>query len=236
MAVEPALLVIADIGGYTRFMRLHRLSLAHSQDITGRLLEAIVDAAEPLRLVEIEGDAAFLYLPHGTGDAATALALAMHRAFHARQAWMVGHNMCSCDACRQAGNLRVKFVAHAGEVATQTIRDRTKIVGVDVITAHRMLKNTVPVPEYILMSQPVYERSDPGIRARAVAIEQELEGLGQTTTHFVDLAGIALALPPTEPPTTAGRLHETMGVLLRGLPATFGSRRRPVSPLDTEVR
>jgi hypothetical protein len=82
---------------------IHRLSLAHSQDITGRLLEAIVDAAEPLRLVEIEGDAAFLYLPHGTGDAATALALAMHRAFHARQAWMVGRNMCSCDACRQAG-------------------------------------------------------------------------------------------------------------------------------------
>src|SRR5215468_9528345 len=108
MAVEQALLVIADIGGYTRFMRLHRLSLAHSQDITARLLEAIVDAADPLMLVEIEGDAAFLYLPQGAAEAVTALALAMHRAFHSRQAWMVGRNMCSCDACRQAGQLKVK--------------------------------------------------------------------------------------------------------------------------------
>ena len=91
MAVERALLLIADIGGYTRFMKLHRLSLAHSQDIIARLLEAVVDAAPPLELVEIEGDAAFLYLPQGEGDdeaaakAAEAVALAMHRAFHERR-------------------------------------------------------------------------------------------------------------------------------------------------------
>ena len=67
------------------------MSLAHSEDITGRLLEAVVDAASPLRLVEIEGDAAFFYLPHEPAEEASAtratagLALAMLRAFHARQ-------------------------------------------------------------------------------------------------------------------------------------------------------
>ena len=58
--VDQALLMIADIGGYTEYMRLHRMSLAHSQEIAGRLLEAMVGAADRLELVEIEGDAAFL--------------------------------------------------------------------------------------------------------------------------------------------------------------------------------
>jgi hypothetical protein len=45
MPVGRALLVIADIGGYTPFMRLHRTSLAHAQDVVARLLEAMIDAA-----------------------------------------------------------------------------------------------------------------------------------------------------------------------------------------------
>ena len=42
---ERALLVLADIAGYTEFMRLHRLNLAHSQETTRRLLESMLDAA-----------------------------------------------------------------------------------------------------------------------------------------------------------------------------------------------
>src|SRR6266536_944544 len=61
MSVGRALLVIADIGGYTPFMRLHRTSLAHAQDVVARLLEAMIDAAPQLTLLEVEGDAAFLY-------------------------------------------------------------------------------------------------------------------------------------------------------------------------------
>jgi D-serine deaminase-like pyridoxal phosphate-dependent protein len=63
MSVETvnALLVIADIGGYTRFMSLHRTSLAHAQENTLLLLDAIIDAAPDLELSGLEGDAAFLY-------------------------------------------------------------------------------------------------------------------------------------------------------------------------------
>jgi hypothetical protein len=38
---ERTLLLLADIAGYTEFMRLHRLNLAHSQEITQRLLESM---------------------------------------------------------------------------------------------------------------------------------------------------------------------------------------------------
>jgi hypothetical protein len=92
-----------------------------------------VDAVPELELVEIEGDAAFLFRVSGARDdaapgAALPLTLAMHRAFHTRQQWMIDPNICACEACQQIGRLQVKFVAHVGEIASQTIRGRTKIV------------------------------------------------------------------------------------------------------------
>ncbi|HEX7311678.1 MAG TPA: DUF2652 domain-containing protein [Gaiellaceae bacterium] len=230
MAVQRALLLLADIVGYTTFMRLHRINLAHSQDITQRLLEAMVDAVPSLTLVEIEGDAVFLYAPDEDGDSPAAaeflaLSLAMHRAFHERQQWMVARNMCACEACEQVGTLRVKFVAHVGEVATQTIKKRTKLVGIDVIAAHRMLKNTVPVREYILMSDSIYACCTSALRERSVPIGQELEGVGRVTSYFVDLEPIALETPAPPDPTFLERVSETVGVGLRCFPREIGIRK-----------
>jgi Protein of unknown function (DUF2652) len=211
-------------------MRLHRMNLAHSQDVTRRLLEAILDAVPMLGLVEIEGDAAFLAMSHDEDtsalEVAPTLALTMHRAFHTRQEWMVARNMCACDACKQIGQLKVKFVMHDGEVASQTIRNRSKLVGIEVIAAHRMLKNAVPVPEYVLMSRPVFEHCHLAIRERAVALEQDLEGVGTRTLYFVDLDEIALERPPQDPmPSLPSRVRETVGVGLRCFPRVVGVRR-----------
>src|SRR5262245_59568168 len=107
-----ALLVIADIGGYTPFMRLHRTSLAHAQDVVARLLEAIIDAAPNLSLLEVEGDAAFLYTwtPEGQETPIVRMGIdqmvAMHRAFHACQQHIAALNNCSCEGCRETGRLR----------------------------------------------------------------------------------------------------------------------------------
>ena len=46
MAIRSTFLLIADIGGYTRFMKFHG-SLAHAQDIVAQLLEAVIDASAP---------------------------------------------------------------------------------------------------------------------------------------------------------------------------------------------
>src|SRR3954447_18511177 len=137
-----ALLLIADIGGYTEYMSTHRMSLAHAEVNTARLLEAIIDAAGDFDLVEIEGDAAFLSLrADGLDDAATTVAMtravaAMHVAFH-RERQYLASVLCPCDACERAGTLRLRFVARVGEVGTQTIGDRRKLVGIDVILVHR---------------------------------------------------------------------------------------------------
>src|SRR2546421_11582946 len=106
MAQSRALLLIADIGGYTTYMRFHRLSLAHAQVNIERLLEAVIDAAPALELVEIEGDAAFFSNAEPADDptaarAAMQAAATMHRAVPQEVQEMGGLHMCFRDGCLQ---------------------------------------------------------------------------------------------------------------------------------------
>jgi len=237
---ERALLLIADIGGYTRFMRLHRLSLGHAQENTARLLEAMIDAAPRLELVGLEGDAAFLYVPEPEDEevaaSITAVAASIHRAFHTEQSRISKLTLCPCDACHQVGQLTVKVVAHLGEVIEQTVRGHTTVAGPDVILVHRMLKNSVPVSEYLLMTDPVLERCDDHVRSAAVAIEEELEGLGAERLHYLDID--TFAEQPEQPKKTIPRqLALTGGQVIRGLPYLVGLKKPdlPRTYSETEV-
>ena len=231
MASERALLLIADIGGYTEYMRVHRMSLAHAEVNTARLLEAVIDAAGDFDLIEIEGDAAFLSRQADTLDrdatvaAMTQAVVGMHRAFH-RERRYVATNLCPCDGCVQADNLKLKFVAHIGEVATQTIRNRRKLVGIDVILVHRLLKNSVQAPEYFLFSDELYRSGGASLSDRMHEVSHDLEGIGPVQTYFVDIADVAGSLPPMPDPGWLGRLGRTVDVAGRGLPYMLGLRRR----------
>ena len=236
MESERALLLIADIGGYTNYMQLHRTSLAHAEATTSRLLKRVVEAARGFDLIEIEGDAAFLSREAGSSDGdgsvavTTEVAVAMHRAFHAERR-LVAANMCPCRGCDLAGDLTLKFVAHVGEVATQKIRRRRKLVGIDVIHVHRMLKNPVPVAEYVLLSEELYRSGDAAVPEPVHEIEQDLEGIGRVRGYFVEVESIAGPLPELPEPSLPRRLGATVGILARGLPYMLGVRRgREASP------
>src|ERR671912_2694228 len=178
MATARGLLLIADIGGYTDYMGSHRMSLAHAEVNTGRLLEAVIDAAPGLELIEIEGDAAFLYrqvdpkAPDALVDEVVRTAAAMHQAFHLEREY-VAMNLCPCAGCKETANLTLKFVAHVGDIATQTIRQRLKLVGIDVILVHRLLKNPVTVREYVLLTDELHAGSA-ALPGAAQQIEPEL--------------------------------------------------------------
>ena len=232
MATRRALLLIADIGGYTEYMQAHRSILGHAEAVTTRMLGKVVDAARDFDLIEIEGDAAFLSREADGLDGAATLAaitdaaVAMHRAFHAQRR-LVEVNMCPCVSCTQTSDLKLKFVAHVGEVATQTIRRRRKLVGLDVIFVHRLLKNPVPVPEYVLVSEELY-RSDgtSSLEHPMQEISQDLEGIGPVRTYFVDVDDIAGSLAPVPDPSWSRRIGGTVGMVGRGLPYIL-RRRRP---------
>src|SRR5918911_4619816 len=230
MATRRALLLIADIGGYTNYMQFHRSILGHAEAATSRMLDKVVDAARDFDLIEIEGDAAFLSREidgldgPATFATVTQAAVAMHRAFH-EQRRLIELNMCPCGSCTQTSGLKLKFVAHVGEVATQTIKRRRKLVGVDVIYVHRLLKNPVAVPEYILVSEDLYRKggtaaSEPAMRE----VAQDLEGIGPVRTYFMDVEDIAA---PLQDPSWPRRIGGTFGMVGRGLPYILRRRRQP---------
>ena len=234
MPTRRAVLLIADIGGYTAYMQFHRSVLGHAEAATARMLDRVVDAARGFRLVEIEGDAAFLARDADGLDgpaafaAVTAATAAMHRAFHTERRF-IELNMCPCGSCKQTNGLTLKFVAHVGEVATQTIRRREKLVGLDVIHVHRMLKNPVELPEYLLVSDELRDAGGPGAVALAPHPQAlDLEGIGPVGTHYVDVAELAPSTPLPEP-TWPQRIGGTFAMVGRGLPHVL--RRRPAAAL-----
>lgn len=229
-----AVLLIADIGGYTDYMSSHRMSLAHAEVNTARMLERMIDAAPGFDLIEIEGDAAFLSRQaRAEGSAADAsadlvgilqAAAAMHRAFHLERRY-VAANLCPCSGCKGPDGLKLKFVAHIGDVATQSIRDRTKLVGIDVILVHRLLKNPVDIPEYVLLSEELYRSREESVPGVVREVSPELEGFGTVRAFFVDVDDLDYPMPEARAPSWRGRLGRTFGAAGRGLPYMMGLKK-----------
>jgi len=231
MTVQPTLMLIADISGYTKFMKFHSASLAHAQEIVARLLEVVIDAAGPsLRLAKLEGDAAFFYMPvpkDGTLDPALIAghAAAIYRAFHIRAADLRVNTLCPCDGCQQSGNLKIKLVGHVGGVAMQKVKRLTELAGVDVIVVHRMLKNAVPVPEYLLMTKPVHAMIGSPLHERAAPLTLDLDDIGPTEAYYLDLTEWTDALPPPRKLSPWRRLVRHVSLGLRTLPRELGLRK-----------
>jgi hypothetical protein len=228
------LLLIADIGGYTDYMQFHRSVLGHAEAATTRMLDRVVDAARGFDLVEIEGDAAFLARDVDGQDGRQTLTdlmsatVALHRAFHAERR-RVELNMCPCGSCTRTSALTLKFVAHVGEASTQTIKRRKNLVGLDVIEVHRLLKNPVEIPEYVLVSDEVFrDGADAASEFAFREILLELEGIGQVRAHYADVGDLVgdLAAPPPDP-SWPRRVGATFSMVGRGLPYAIGRRRRP---------
>ncbi|MGB8212988.1 MAG: DUF2652 domain-containing protein [Anaerolineales bacterium] len=186
MELKKAALVIADISGYTQFIRVNKGSLLHAEEIISQLLETVTDKAEfPLVLNKFEGDAALMYAETGQAEGAALQDVvrqvqAFFIAFHAKTHTLAGdRSSCPCDACQHILDLQLKAVVHAGMVAFKKIRQFDELAGEDVILAHRLLKNSIPSREYILMTEAVYPLvgDAPGIRAELC--EEHYDDLGQ---------------------------------------------------------
>ncbi len=131
-------------------MKLTRWNLAHAQRVVAELLEAVIDAAGPLKLSKLEGDAALFWAPLTTSRSELDVSVAVNDirgAFADTQARLIAESMCDCESCQQIQNLKIKFVAHEGEIALQKVKRNVELAGIDVILVHRMLKNDVPVSE-----------------------------------------------------------------------------------------
>ena len=215
MEIKPVVLVLADISGYTRFIRFHRVSLIHAERIVTELLESVIASTTvPLVVHELEGDAvAFYAVDDGptsyAGDVFTHVERFIE-AFRVREAELISEcSMCACEACQNVGKLRLKAVLHRGEAVFGTLRQFTKVAGEDVILAHRLLKNSVPSEEYILMTDQFLEACPPAQRASPARRIEQVEGLGPIAVHVLDLQREA----PTATPRSFKQRLRTFGAV-----------------------
>jgi class 3 adenylate cyclase len=187
MEIKRVCMVLADISGYTRFMKLHTMSLLHAEAIITDLLEAVIDHAEyPLTLSKLEGDAVFLYAPLSDNEAAVTRdvvkqVIAFFEAFKAKERSLIACDQCQCDACSHIDQLKLKAMLHCGEVVIKKIRQFEELGGEEVILIHRLLKNTIPAKEYILMTDAFYQLSGGLADQTAETRIEECEGIGPVT-------------------------------------------------------
>jgi len=149
-------LLLADIGGYTAFLRA--VQVAHADDafaggnipdaygFISSLLDGIIGRlVPPFALAKVEGDAVFAYgldadaLPHG--EALLACITACYASFRERLAQAHQSWTCTCDACLRIDTLDLKFILHAGGFVLQDIAGTLELAGPEVVMAHRLLKN-----------------------------------------------------------------------------------------------
>lgn len=187
---EDLLIVIPDISGYTHFMSLSKLALAHAHYVIAELLTAVLEAGDktfhPMRL---EGDAVVFHAnvaavgPREAGDGL----LRIMRAFDARRQSLARENACLCKACRHIDDLDLKIIVHHGEVLRYSMGTMEDMSGEAIITAHRLLKNSVGQPRYILVTEGTgrFVELPQGLPHRTVSEAIDSTGTLSTTVYDV---------------------------------------------------
>jgi uncharacterized protein YndB with AHSA1/START domain len=166
-ALKPSrgILLIADITGYTVFLKESELEHAHG--VLSDLLTVLVEGTRPpLAVSNLQGDAVFSYgIDTGalSGQTFVEMIESIYIAFRRAIEQMALNSTCDCNACANLGALDLKFMIHHGEFLIQTIGANRELVGSEVIVAHRLAKNTVT--------------ASTGVRAYAIYTSSAVEAL-----------------------------------------------------------
>ncbi len=183
-----ALIFIPDISGFTKFV--NKTSIEHSSAIIKELLEVIMEQNKlKLQLVEIEGDALLYYkkeIKPTSVESIVDQCRTMFLAFHQHLKLYERDRICNCDACSSTHKLGLKFIIHAGEVALQHIFDREKIMGKEVILAHRLMKNEISSENYILLSESISSQNG-NSQIEFKVSSSEYPELGTVNYNYLDV-------------------------------------------------
>ena len=180
-------LVIADISGYTRYIA--GTEQEHSVEILAELLSVIYRSFEGrLSIDQLEGDAICATTEFLDGRVLNWITECFG-AYHRRVRDIASATTCPCRACASVGDLGLKFFAHRGSFTRQEIGNRVQLFGSDVNLVHRLTKNSVPVREYIYVSEPTLGGWTPQERQGFIALSQTYD-LGVVEGSYRDLADV----------------------------------------------
>ena len=202
---EQAMILIPDISGFTGFTGATEID--HAAHIITELLELIVASNDTdFTLAEIEGDAVLFYRKSTplSRDQLVAQCLRMFANFHQRLSVIERDTVCQCGACQTASNLTLKFIVHFGYIKEIKVAQFVKATGIDMIVAHRLLKNDVDGDEYILITEPccsAFGQEGYGARLEWAKSSQAYETIGKVKYEFATLTDYRGQIPaPPVPP------------------------------------
>src|SRR5438046_5461981 len=162
--LQEGALVLADISGYSRFVA--QTEVDHSWSVLHELLATMVRSLSGrMDVSQVEGDAILFISGLSTPEVIAAVE-GTFVAFHRRLRVLQAVTTCLCSACANISMLKLKFVVHHGKFSRQRLGSVEQLHGTDVIVAHRLLKNSVPSKEYLLVTDAVLDRLPTGTLAR----------------------------------------------------------------------
>lgn len=153
--VKDVLICIADLSHFTEFVASS--GEKEGEHVIAELLQGIIESNQVgLELAEIEGDALFFYSPQDRNISMASM-LWQCRIFYTKfrnilhtlalRSGLVNGSLASFH------KLGLKIVLHHGPVGMLKVSDHLKPMGQTVVEAHCLLKNSVPLEEYLLMTQ-----------------------------------------------------------------------------------
>lgn len=202
MQMQNAVIVLADISGYTRFIKLHGMALVHAESIITELLDSIIDHTEhPLTLNKLQGDAALFYAltdanPQTVAESVMHQVNGFFHAFSTRKKEIGVDALCNCGACTEVVHLDIKAVVDFGSIVVRRVRQFEEISGTSVIIAHRLLKNSVPLQEYVLLTE-AFEQVLGGALPGGTRITEQCEGIGAVNAVYYPPS--PFVVPPPAP-------------------------------------
>jgi hypothetical protein len=185
-------LMLADFSGYTSFMA--KAELEHAQAVVSELLELVTSKLTPhLTLLEVEGDALFVFAPASRvqrGETLLELIESTYTGFRDRLGTIRRHTTCGCVACNSVQSLDLKFFTHFGEYVPQMIAKTRKLIGSDVNLLHRLVKNHLAErtgwTAYAMFTNAALDQLNVRPDTLETTIER-YEHLGDVVTHSFDL-------------------------------------------------
>lgn len=194
MAVQNGYFLIADISGYTHYLSASELD--HAEKILTTLLDLLIaHTRPPLIISRLAGDAVISYGLDATFVQPQTFLESIedtYVSFRRQIELMVRNTTCTCNACRNIGELDLKFFIHHGTFGVQKLGGHDELVGSDVNLIHRLLKNHVTertgLSAYALYTAAAAERlgidaADPGF----ADLDEEYEHLGSVRILVRDM-------------------------------------------------
>ena len=123
MSTRRGYFILADITGFTSFVADSELE--HAQHILSQILNLLIKKFTPqFSLVEIEGDAIFLYSPlesFARGEVVLEMIESAYYEFRDTKTSFRRLVTCNCKACEMTKDLDLKFIIHSGDYVLNEI-------------------------------------------------------------------------------------------------------------------